>query len=72
MDNNIKATVGSYGYKYLKLNAHTYFDVDSLINFTYSRKEDDNDYKEHSQQRDNRYTLKFGRIISDSSSVEAS
>ncbi|USF86209.1 TonB-dependent receptor [Candidatus Endoriftia persephone] len=72
MDNNIKATIGSYGYKYLKLNAHTYFDVDSLINFTYSRKEDDNDYKDHSQQRDNRYTLKFGRIISDTSSVEVS
>jgi len=72
MGNNIKTTVGSYGYKYLKLNAHTYFDIDSLANFTYTRKEADNSYKEHSAQEDDRYTLKYGKILSDRSSIEAS
>ncbi|MCW8955454.1 MAG: TonB-dependent receptor [Gammaproteobacteria bacterium] len=72
MDNNIKATAGSYGYRYLKLNAHNYFDIDNLINFTYSRKEADNDYKEHSTQQDDRYTLKHGTIIDNTSSLETS
>jgi len=70
MDNNLKASVGSFGYKYLKLNAHTYFDIDSLVNFTYTKKESDNDYKEHSAKADDRYTLKYGKFLSDTSSIE--
>ena len=69
MDNNVKASVGSFGYKYLKLNAHTYFDIDSLVNFTYSKKESDNDYKEHSAKADDRYTLKYGQFLGDTSSI---
>ncbi len=70
MGNNIKASVGNYGYKYLKLNAHSYFDIDSLVNFTYTKKESDNDYKEHSAKSDDRYTLKYGQILGDTSSIE--
>ena len=72
MDNNLKATIGGYGYRYLKLNAHTYFDMDSLANVTYSSKSADNSYKAHSEQTTDRYTLKYGQILSDSSSIEAS
>ena len=70
MGNNVKASAGNYGYKYLKLNAHTYFDIDSLINFTYTKKESDDDYKEHSAKTDDRYTFKYGQILGDTSSVE--
>ncbi len=70
MGNNVKASVGNYGYKYLKLNAHTYFDIDSLVNFTYTKKESDDDYKEHSAKADDRYTLKYGQFLSDTSSIE--
>ena len=70
MGNNVKASVGNYGYKYLKLNAHTYFDIDSLVNFTYTKKESDNSYKEHSAKTDDRYTLKYGQILGDTSSIE--
>ena len=72
MGNNVKATVGSYGYKYAKLNAHQYFDIDTVVNLTASKKKVDNDYKSHSKQQDDRYTLKFGRILNDTSALELS
>jgi|GEM_PF-2179603 len=72
MGDNIKAGYGSYGYEYLKANLKHYFNLDNVVNFTYTKKDSNNDYMEHSESRSDRFMFKYGHIIDDTSSIEMS
>ena len=70
LSDSLTIGAGSYGYEYFRVNAHNYFNLNNVIDFGYEMKNIDNDYKEHSASELDRYNLRFGTIINDSSSVE--
>ncbi|MEA2018294.1 MAG: TonB-dependent receptor [Campylobacterota bacterium] len=68
--NNIKIGYGSYGHKFLKANLKHYINLDNVLNVTYTKKDSDNDYKEHSRKESDKFAIKYGRFIDDTSSIE--
>ncbi len=72
MSDSLKVGFGDYGYEYTKLNVHNYFDLNNVVNFTYTKKDTDNSYMEHSESFKDKYDIKYGYFIDDTSSIEFS
>jgi iron complex outermembrane receptor protein len=70
ISDSVKIGAGSYGYEYVKANFHDYIDLNNVLNFTYTLKNADNDYQEHSESKKNKYDLKYGHFFDDTSSIE--
>jgi iron complex outermembrane receptor protein len=67
---SVKVGLGSYGYEYFKANVHEYVDLNNVVSVSFTQKNEDKDYMEHSEVESSKFDIKYGHMIDDSSSIE--